>query len=217
RLDALPCARHPHPLSEMQEISGVAGGGVLSCRAPAADSPAFSTGSVGCGGAADAAAERMRHRAQQRMRRRAQGRMRRRGYDSGMGEREADFERALHGTHPAPEPTGSRLDDAWRRWMADPRIRRAWDRGAPATVLAVAAPTRHIGLEHPQQIVFDETYYVKDAYTLSPLGYEARWPDVANDSFASGDPDVYLTDGSFIARPPLGKWIIAAAMAAFAT
>src|SRR5690606_10734949 len=73
------------------------------------------------------------------------------------------------------------------------------------------------GLEHPQQIVFDETYYVKDAYALAHLGYEARWPDDANAAFAAGDPDTYYTTGSFIAHPPLGKWIIAAGMAAFGT
>jgi len=142
-----------------------------------------------------------------------------RGYDARMDERAVEFERALHGPEERtpPEPTGSRLDDAWQRWMADPRIRRAWDWGAPAAVLAVAAATRLVGLDHPHQIVFDETYYVKDAYTLSHLGYEARWPDKANESFAAGDPDVYLTDGSFIVHPPLGKWIIAAGMAVFGT
>jgi dolichyl-phosphate-mannose--protein O-mannosyl transferase len=145
--------------------------------------------------------------------------MRGRGYDAGMEERAAEFERALHGTGAPhdPEPTGSRLDDAWQRWMADPRIRRLWDWGGPAAVLAIAAATRLIGLDHPHDIVFDETYYVKDAYTLSHLGYEARWPDGANDSFEAGDPDVYLTDGSFVVHPPLGKWIIGAGMAVFGT
>lgn len=144
--------------------------------------------------------------------------MRHPGYDSGMSERAAEFERALHGTGPQPpERTGSRLDDAWQRWMADPRLRRLWDWGGPAAVLAIAAATRLIGLEHPQQIVFDETYYVKDAYALAHLGYEARWPDDANAAFAAGDPDTYYTTGSFIAHPPLGKWIIAAGMAAFGT
>jgi dolichyl-phosphate-mannose--protein O-mannosyl transferase len=136
-----------------------------------------------------------------------------------MDARAAEFDRALHG--PAgqlpPEPTGSRLDDAWQRWMADPRTRRLWDWGGPAAVLAIAAATRLVGLDHPHQIVFDETYYVKDAYTLSHLGYEARWPDGANASFEAGDPDVYLRDGSFVVHPPLGKWIIASGMAAFGT
>ncbi len=136
-----------------------------------------------------------------------------------MDERAAEFDRALHGPAGAStaEPTGSRLDDAWQRWMADPRIRRAWDWGAPAAVLAVAAATRLVGLDHPHALVFDETYYVKDAYTLSQLGYEARWPEGANASFAAGDPGVHLTDGSFVVHPPLGKWIIGAGMAAFGT
>jgi dolichyl-phosphate-mannose--protein O-mannosyl transferase len=132
-----------------------------------------------------------------------------------------EFERAVHGGEQGasvvPANTGSRLDDAWQRWMSHPGARRAWEWGAPAAVIAVAAATRLIGLDHPHQIVFDETYYVKDAYTLSHLGYESRWPDGANDSFASGDPDVYETGASFVVHPPLGKWIIAAGMAAFGT
>ncbi len=124
---------------------------------------------------------------------------------------------ARTGHDPDDEPTGSRLDDVWQRWAADPRIRRAAEWGAPAAVLAVAAVTRLAGLDHPHQIVFDETYYVKDAYTLSHLGYEARWPEGANESFAAGDPDVHHTDAAFVVHPPLGKWIIAAGMAAFGT
>ena len=137
-----------------------------------------------------------------------------------MGTRADEFERAVHGAERTPVRatlTGSRLDDAWQRWMSHPGARRAWEWGAPAAVVAVAAATRLIGLDHPHQIVFDETYYVKDAYTLSHLGYESRWPDGANDSFATGDPDRYLTDASFVVHPPLGKWIIAAGMAAFGT
>ncbi|QEO09474.1 dolichyl-phosphate-mannose--protein mannosyltransferase [Protaetiibacter larvae] len=113
--------------------------------------------------------------------------------------------------------TGSRLDDSWQRWMANPAARRAWDWGAPAAVIAVAAALRLVGLDHPQQIVFDETYYVKDAYTLAHLGYESRWPDGANAAFAAGDPDGYTTEPSFVVHPPLGKWIIAAGMALFGT
>ena len=43
-----------------------------------------------------------------------------------------------------------------------------------------------------------------------------RWAE-AYVAFAAGDPDTYYTTGSFIAHPPLGKWIIAAGMAAFGT
>ena len=36
--------------------------------------------------------------------------------------------------------------------------------------------------------MFDETYYVKDAYTLSQLGYEGSWPADANLAFNAGQP-----------------------------
>jgi len=111
------------------------------------------------------------------------------------------------------ELTGSRLDDWWQRVSADPRVAAAWRWGAPALVLLVAAVTRLAWLGLPHEVVFDETYYVKDAWTLSHLGYEAGWPADANGAFAAGDVDGYRPDDpSFIAHPPLGKWIIALGM-----
>jgi dolichyl-phosphate-mannose--protein O-mannosyl transferase len=113
------------------------------------------------------------------------------------------------------ERTGSALDDRWREWMARPGIRRAWDWGAPVAVVAVAAATRLAGLGHPAELVFDETYYVKDAYTLMNLGYEGSWPEGANDSFNAGDTDVYQPNPSFVAHPPFGKWLITTGLALF--
>ena len=40
----------------------------------------------------------------------------------------------------------------------------------------------------PRSLVFDETYYVKDAYSFLVSGYERAWPDKANDSFIAGNP-----------------------------
>ncbi|MEZ5190266.1 MAG: phospholipid carrier-dependent glycosyltransferase [Schumannella sp.] len=113
------------------------------------------------------------------------------------------------------ERTGSRLDDAWTRLMTRPGARTAWEYGAPGAVLAVASVLRLAGLGHPHELVFDETYYVKDSYTLMHLGYEAAWPPDANAAFNAGSPDIYLTDPSFVAHPPVGKWIIAAGLAVF--
>ena len=76
-------------------------------------------------------------------------------------------------------------------------------------MLLVAILTRLIGLGHPHELVFDETYYVKDAYTLSHLGYEGSWPADANLAFNAGHPEIYLDAPSFVAHPPIGKWIIA--------
>lgn len=113
------------------------------------------------------------------------------------------------------ELAGSRLDDAWQRLMTRPGARLAWTWGAPALVLVVAILTRLIGLGHPHELVFDETYYVKDAFTLSRLGYEGSWPADANLAFNAGNPSIYLDAPSFVAHPPIGKWIIAIGLALF--
>ncbi len=84
----------------------------------------------------------------------------------------------------------------------------------PAAVLGVAAATRLIGLEHPAELVFDETYYVKDAESLRQLGYEGRWPDDANANWAAGAPGSPSELAAFVAHPPLGKWVIALGLAA---
>lgn len=110
---------------------------------------------------------------------------------------------------------GSRLDDWWARVQALPHAPQVWRWGGPAAVTLLAAATRLIGLGHPDTLVFDETYYVKDAYTLSQLGYEGSWPADPNVAFNAGDPSGYLTSASFVAHPPAGKWIIAAGLAVF--
>jgi dolichyl-phosphate-mannose-protein mannosyltransferase len=111
------------------------------------------------------------------------------------------------------ELPGSRLDDWWTRVQSTVAARQVWRWGGPIAVTTVAAATRLIGLGHPGSLVFDETYYVKDAYTLSQLGYEGSWPADANTAFNAGDPSGFLPGASFVAHPPVGKWIIAAGMA----
>jgi dolichyl-phosphate-mannose--protein O-mannosyl transferase len=68
---------------------------------------------------------------------------------------------------------------------------------------------------HPHSLVFDETFYVKDAWTTWNLGYEASWPADADTRFAAGDTDIFQTGASFAVHPPLGKWIIGAGIAFF--
>lgn len=84
----------------------------------------------------------------------------------------------------------------------------------PAAVLGVAAATRLIALDQPGVLVFDETYYVKDAASLLELGYEGRWPEGANELFAAGTPSTVGENAAFVAHPPLGKWVIALGMLA---
>jgi dolichyl-phosphate-mannose--protein O-mannosyl transferase len=113
------------------------------------------------------------------------------------------------------ELAGSRLDDAWQRLMQRPIARGLWMWGGPLVVLIVAAATRLVGLDQPHELVFDETYYVKDAWTIWHLGYEGSWGAEPNPAFQSGDVDTFTTSPEFVAHPPLGKWIIALGMAAF--
>ncbi|MCU1439203.1 MAG: phospholipid carrier-dependent glycosyltransferase [Rhodoglobus sp.] len=113
----------------------------------------------------------------------------------------------------ADEPTGSRLDDWWER--LSPRTQRVLRWAAPALVVAIAAFTRLWNLGSPRALVFDETFYVKDAWTLWNLGYEASWPAEADALFVGGHTDAYSTAASFVVHPPLGKWLIGMGMAAF--
>ncbi|MGX5682410.1 dolichyl-phosphate-mannose--protein mannosyltransferase [Schumannella luteola] len=107
-------------------------------------------------------------------------------------------------------PTGSWLDDRWERLSARAQGVLRWL--APALVVVVAAITRLWNLGHPASLVFDETFYVKDAWTLVNLGYEAQWPAEADVRFNAGETGFFLTDPSFVVHPPLGKWIIGSGM-----
>lgn len=78
--------------------------------------------------------------------------------------------------------------------------------------MLLTAVLRFWNLGYPQKLVFDETYYVKDALTLSVTGVEHNWPEGADAQFAAGGYAGYLDSGSFVVHPPLGKWIIAAGM-----
>jgi dolichyl-phosphate-mannose-protein mannosyltransferase len=85
---------------------------------------------------------------------------------------------------------------------------------APVAVLGLAGVLRLSALDHPGTLVFDESYYVKDALSLLQLGYEGGWPEDANEDFAAGTPGTASSTATFVAHPPLGKWVIALGMAA---
>lgn len=82
-------------------------------------------------------------------------------------------------------------------------------------IMLTAALTRLWNLGYPPKLVFDETYYVKDALTLATEGHEKSWPDGANQAFESGDVYSYLNESAFVVHPPLGKWLIAFGMIPF--
>ena len=107
------------------------------------------------------------------------------------------------------------LDRWWGRMLSTPARVRLWWWGGPALVTLLAAVLRIWNLGHPHALIFDETYYVKDAFSLFHLGFEGKWPEGANALFEAGDTNVFLDQGSYVVHPPLGKWIIALGMMAF--
>lgn len=112
----------------------------------------------------------------------------------------------VRGTHADPLlPTIERLDDA-----AILRKDRALSWLVTILIGAFAFAIRIVNLARPNNLVFDETYYAKDAWTLLNLGYEADWPKDANDQVAAGITDIYTNTASFVVHPQLGKWLIAA-------
>ena len=113
------------------------------------------------------------------------------------------------------ELSGTRLDLWWGRLLALPGAQRIWYWGGPIAVTLLAAVLRLVRLGDPRSLVFDETFYVKDAWTLLNLGYEASWPDKADKAFIAGNVNIFTTNGSYVAHPPLGKWMIALGLRVF--
>ena len=86
---------------------------------------------------------------------------------------------------------------------------------ATGVVGVIAALLRLIGLGHPKTLMFDEIYYVKDAYTLWHLGYEANWAADSDAAFAAGDFSGMSREASYVVHPQLGKWLIGTGMEVF--
>ncbi|WP_313480372.1 phospholipid carrier-dependent glycosyltransferase [Microbacterium sp.] len=114
---------------------------------------------------------------------------------------------------PTPPPAATRGERLAVWGTADPARVRVLGWLAPLLVTLLAAVLRLTNLGHPHEIMFDETYYVKDAWSLWNLGYEGKWGDGADEQLPRGDDSAMQTAGSYVVHPPLGKWIIALGMA----
>jgi dolichyl-phosphate-mannose--protein O-mannosyl transferase len=95
------------------------------------------------------------------------------------------------------------------RTAAD-RLARWSGWGGPVLVALVAGLLRFWHLSSPDAVIFDETYYAKDAWSLLQYGYEGSWPKNANELIL-GDPQrIPLSpEHSYVVHPPIGKWTIA--------
>lgn len=83
----------------------------------------------------------------------------------------------------------------------------AW--GGPLLVALVAGVLRFWNLGTPNAVIFDETYYAKDAWALINQGYEGSWPkDIDKSILKNPDAVAIPTDPGYVVHPPVGKWVI---------
>ncbi|UYQ62588.1 dolichyl-phosphate-mannose--protein mannosyltransferase [Streptomyces peucetius] len=83
----------------------------------------------------------------------------------------------------------------------------AW--GGPLLVAMVAGVLRFWNLGRPHAVIFDETYYAKDAWALINQGYEGSWPkDIDKSILADPSAVTIPTDPGYVVHPPVGKWVI---------
>ncbi len=133
---------------------------------------------------------------------------------------------------PSPEPpAGFSLKPRRTRWVAEPaRVftrsalearliggpapasLRLWFWLAPSLTALIGGLLRFVRLGQPPSLIFDETYYVKDAYSYLQSGYERNWADKANDLFNQGVFTSLENTPEYVVHPPMGKWLIAFGM-----
>lgn len=99
--------------------------------------------------------------------------------------------------------------DRWRDW---PALQRTLYWAIPLVTAVIAGLLRFTDLSRPHSLIFDETYYVKDAYSYLQFGYERNWGDDANAKFIGGDFSSIQSTPEYVVHPPVGKWMIAFGM-----
>lgn len=97
--------------------------------------------------------------------------------------------------------------DGWASWRG------------PLAATGLATLLRLPNLGTPHALVFDETYYAKDALSLLNFGVEKKFVDGANEMLLASDGHNYLgifqDEGAYVVHPPIGKWVIASGEAIF--
>lgn len=104
----------------------------------------------------------------------------------------------------------ARLSAPWPESRLSPGRARALAWGLPPLVALLAGVLRFWRLGSPDKVIFDETYYPKDAWALLQYGYEGTWAKDANDALVGHPSHLLLNpEASYVVHPPIGKWVIA--------
>ncbi|MCX4581614.1 dolichyl-phosphate-mannose--protein mannosyltransferase [Streptomyces sp. NBC_01481] len=79
----------------------------------------------------------------------------------------------------------------------------------PLMVALFAGVLRFWNLGKPDAVIFDETYYAKDAWALINQGYEGSWPkDIDKAILDNPDAVTIPSNPGYVVHPPVGKWVI---------
>lgn len=118
----------------------------------------------------------------------------------------------MTGIEPATPSVHDRRPPSLRRWLV-PTIPggRLFGWLGPLLVTLFAGVLRFHDLGDPRAVVFDETYYAKDAWALLHFGHEHNTVKDADKMLVQNPPNLHIwaDGGSFVAHPPAGKWLIA--------
>ena len=84
-----------------------------------------------------------------------------------------------------------------------------WGWLGPALVTVFGGFLRFYRLGVPHAVVFDETYYVPDAYSILRHGVEINHVSNINALLLRGSTHIFTSGGEYVVHPPLGKVAIA--------
>jgi dolichyl-phosphate-mannose--protein O-mannosyl transferase len=101
----------------------------------------------------------------------------------------------------------------WQTLGVSPRLAERITRwsgwGGPLLVTLVAGLVRFYHLGSPRAVIFDETYYAKDAWALVHRGFEVNWDKNANNLVLQTHGHLAVpTDAAYVVHPPVGKYVI---------
>jgi dolichyl-phosphate-mannose-protein mannosyltransferase len=120
----------------------------------------------------------------------------------------------------APNLKAPNLAELRRRLAAPMPDDRLWGWLGPLLVTAFGAVLRFYRLQVPRAVIFDETYYAKDAWGILQHGVEwctvtsASNPNLANQLILQGNTNIFAQCpyggfGEYVVQPEVGKEIIA--------
>ncbi len=115
-------------------------------------------------------------------------------------------------TSGATAPADGQADrlSALRARLAPPLPGSAlWGWAGPLLVTVLGAFLRFNRLSVPHAVIFDETYYVPDAYGILRFGVEHNYIATRNTLISQGNPHFFTAGGEFVVHPPMGKLLIA--------